>query len=74
MKCPTCKKWAKVLETRTRKDGACYRRYECGALHKFSTKETILGPSSTPTETAAVLSTLPRVSPNMPKLKNLGTL
>jgi transcriptional regulator NrdR family protein len=42
MKCPQCKTWAEVLETRTRKtDGVVTRRYECANLHRFSTEERV---------------------------------
>lgn len=43
MKCPQCKAWAVVLQTRTRKtDGAVTRRYECANLHRFSTLERVV--------------------------------
>jgi transcriptional regulator NrdR family protein len=42
MKCPECKKWASVLETRTRKDGVVRRRYVCANLHKFTTLEVLV--------------------------------
>lgn len=43
MKCPECKAWALVLQTRTRKtDGAVTRRYECANLHRFSTLERVV--------------------------------
>lgn len=35
-----CGKRARVLETRSR-DGYVYRRYTCGAGHKFSTVESV---------------------------------
>ena len=41
MKCPTCKAWTDVKETRHRADGTTYRRYQCANLHRFSTRETI---------------------------------
>jgi transcriptional regulator NrdR family protein len=40
MKCPDCKVWATVLETRDRQDGTTYRRYECANHHRFSTDES----------------------------------
>lgn len=41
MKCPQCQAWAKVLDTRPRKDGTTHRRYECANLHRFSTRERV---------------------------------
>jgi transposase-like protein len=40
MKCPQCKAWAIVLETRSKPNNETYRRYQCANEHKFSTKET----------------------------------
>ena len=70
-KCPECNVWTEVLDTRLKSDGSRRRRYQCGNLHRFWTEERIVpGRSSTATEkTADVLSTLPRVSPLMPKFK-----
>ena len=34
MKCPKCKAWTRVLETRSQ-----YRVRECGNLHRFKTEE-----------------------------------
>lgn len=42
MKCPVCNAWTEVKETRTRKDGEKYRRYECANLHRFSTNEIVV--------------------------------
>jgi hypothetical protein len=39
MKCPQCKAWATVLETRSKPNNETYRRYQCANEHKFSTKE-----------------------------------
>lgn len=41
MRCPTCKTWTEVLETRTRQDGTRRRRYVCANLHKFATVERV---------------------------------
>ena len=38
MKCPECKAWASVKDTRQRQAGT-YRRYKCANGHKFSTDE-----------------------------------
>ncbi|CAB5212743.1 hypothetical protein UFOVP189_43 [uncultured Caudovirales phage] len=40
MKCPQCKAWVTVLETRSKPNNETYRRYACANEHKFSTKET----------------------------------
>lgn len=71
MKCPECGTWTEVLESVLRKDGSRRRRYQCANMHRFNTEERVVGRSSTHTEKAAVLSTLPRVSPLMPTLKML---
>ena len=42
MKCPTCKTWAEVLETRGRPHNETHRRYECANEHRFSTKEVVV--------------------------------
>lgn len=39
MKCPDCKAWAVVKDTRQKVNGSTYRRYECANLHRFSTRE-----------------------------------
>jgi hypothetical protein len=39
MKCPQCKAWATVLETRNKANNETYRRYQCANEHKFSTRE-----------------------------------
>jgi transcriptional regulator NrdR family protein len=68
MKCPECGTWTEVLDTRMRKDGSRRRRYQCANLHKFWTEERITpGPSSTRTKKEDVLSTLPHISPLMPR-------
>lgn len=41
MKCPICKAWTVVKETRLRSDGSRYRRYECANLHRFTTRERL---------------------------------
>ena len=41
MKCPICKTWAKVLETRPAINNEKKRLYECDNLHRFSTLEKI---------------------------------
>jgi transposase-like protein len=41
MKCPTCKAWADVLETRSKPNNEKYRRYKCANNHNFSTKEAV---------------------------------
>jgi len=40
MKCPTCKAWVEVKETRSKPNNETYRRYQCANEHSFSTKET----------------------------------
>lgn len=42
MKCPTCKAWAHVKETRQKPNNSTYRRYECANLHRFSTAERVV--------------------------------
>lgn len=42
MKCPICKAWVEVKETRARDNGSTYRRYECANQHRFSTRETVV--------------------------------
>jgi transcriptional regulator NrdR family protein len=46
VKCPECKAWAGVLETRTRLDGQTRRRYVCANLHRFTTLEKIINPKA----------------------------
>ena len=70
-RCPECNVWTEVLDTRLKSDGSRRRRYQCGNLHRFNTEERVVGPSSTHTEKAAVLSMLPRVSPRMPRLTSV---
>jgi transcriptional regulator NrdR family protein len=41
MKCPVCKAWVQVKETRQRPDNAIYRRYECANSHRFVTNEAV---------------------------------
>ena len=41
MKCPTCKAWADVSETRSKPNNEKYRRYKCANDHNFSTKEVV---------------------------------
>jgi transcriptional regulator NrdR family protein len=72
MKCPECGTWTEVLESVLRRDGSRRRRYQCANMHRFNTEEKVVGLSSTPIKKEDVLSTLPRVSPLMPKLKMLG--
>lgn len=68
MKCPQCGTWTEVLESVLRRDGSRRRRYQCANMHRFNTEEKVVGLSSTPIKKEDVLSTLPRVSPRMPKL------
>ena len=42
MKCITCKAWSFVLETRQRKTGVRWRRYECANGHRSSTEERMV--------------------------------
>jgi len=42
MKCPVCKSWTFVLETRLKPDNTKYRRYECANVHRFTTLETVV--------------------------------
>lgn len=42
MKCPFCKTWTTVLETRTRSDGVMRRRYVCANMHRFTTHEIVV--------------------------------
>ena len=42
MKCPVCKAYSDVLETRTRKDSTTRRRYVCGNMHRFTTVEVVI--------------------------------
>jgi transcriptional regulator NrdR family protein len=74
VKCPECGTWTEVLESVLRRDGSRRRRYQCANMHRFNTEEKVVGLSSTPIKKEDVLSTLPRVSPLMPTLKNLETL
>lgn len=41
MKCPLCKAWVMVKETRSRPDNTRLRRYECANLHRFVTLEKV---------------------------------
>lgn len=41
MKCPECKAWAEVKETRPRQDGSKRRTYICANLHRFHTVERV---------------------------------
>jgi transcriptional regulator NrdR family protein len=41
MKCPVCKAWAEVMETRQRPNNITYRRYECANVHRFVTTEAV---------------------------------
>ena len=41
MRCPTCDRYTKVLETRANPDGV-RRRYECANLHRFTTQEALV--------------------------------
>ena len=49
MRCPTCDRYTKVLETRANPDGV-RRRYECANLHRFTTQESITPPALTPAQ------------------------
>lgn len=42
MKCPVCEAWAYVKETRKSENDSVRRRYECGNLHRFTTKEYVV--------------------------------
>ena len=42
MKCPACKTYVEVLETRTRVDGVTRRRYLCANMHRFTTLEVVV--------------------------------
>jgi transcriptional regulator NrdR family protein len=42
MKCPHCKAWVEVLETRMRADGVKRRRYTCANMHRFTTLEAVV--------------------------------
>ena len=42
MKCPICKAYSDVLETRKRMDNTTRRRYVCGNIHRFTTIEMIV--------------------------------
>ena len=44
MKCPACKAWSTVKETRERQDGTVRRRYQCANLHRFTTSEAPIQP------------------------------
>jgi len=44
-KCPECKAWADVLETRQRPEYT-YRRYECANNHRFTTRESLWAATS----------------------------
>jgi len=39
MHCPKCDKKAKCLDSRPRKNGETYRRYDCACGNRFSTTE-----------------------------------
>lgn len=42
MKCPVCKTYTEVLETRQRGDGVTRRRYECANTHRFTSLEVVI--------------------------------
>lgn len=42
MKCPVCKAFSDVLETRKRMDNTTRRRYVCGNMHRFTTLELVV--------------------------------
>ena len=42
MKCPVCKTYTEVLETRQRADGVTRRRYECANTHRFTSLELVI--------------------------------
>jgi transcriptional regulator NrdR family protein len=50
MKCPLCKAYSDVLETRKRMDNTTRRRYVCGNMHRFTTIETIVKYDKPPIE------------------------
>ena len=41
MKCPECKAWTFIHETRLKQDNTKRRRYECANGHRFTTLETV---------------------------------
>ena len=44
MKCPECRGWTKVMDSRQRGDGSRIRRYECRNEHRFTSVERIEAP------------------------------
>ena len=42
MKCPVCKTYTEVLETRKRADNITRRRYLCANMHRFTTMEVVI--------------------------------
>lgn len=42
MKCPVCKAWVEVKETRDRPGNIKYRRYQCANIHRFVTHEKVV--------------------------------
>ena len=42
MKCPVCKAWVLVKESRPRPDNTMYRRLECANGHRFVTEERVV--------------------------------
>lgn len=63
MKCPHCKAWTEVLETRGRPHNETHRRYECANEHRFSTKESVVDGDKT-TEIPDKIRNLLRAVPN----------
>lgn len=46
MKCPECKAWTEVRESRGR-EGGYFRTRECGNGHRFKTVELLVAPIKT---------------------------
>lgn len=42
MKCPVCKAYADVIDSRMRADNTRRRRYMCGNMHRFTTLEIVI--------------------------------
>ena len=67
-KCPECKAWADVLETRQRPEYT-YRRYECANSHRFTTRECLVV-ATTKADTQKLLSAALKLA--TPTMKRLG--
>lgn len=42
MKCPMCKAYSDVLDSRMKADNTRRRRYVCGNMHRFTTLELVV--------------------------------